>query len=222
MGAKVSLKDALGMLDPKNDYDWTSDGFPRMAAVETLVDDESITRKDVTDADPEFYRHVAQERSQAEADASVETEVEKSPRSEAKAERIESGLQTRHKAQTQVQEVNPEEALRTEIQEVGKAIEELATEQADIVKLSDNLKRHQARLQAKTMRQHSPEADTKARMVFIESQNDLRAKRHEKGRKIMALIGKDGMNPTSRLDQAMRRKTARGTRRPQPRTPNQE
>lgn len=221
MGANMTIKDALGRLDPENDYVWTSDGLPRMEAVERLLVDRSVSRKDVTDTDPEFCREVAKLRK-AEDDqviTGIMNEPELSPRAEAKAERDKDGVQKERKAQTQ--EIDPEEALRDMIQTVSAEIETLSTERAQIDKAIDQLIKHQAQLQVKTQVQHSATADTKARMTFIHSQNEQRAKRHEKGRMIIAAIGKDGLNPLSRIDQAMRRKTARGTRRPPPRTPGQ-
>ncbi len=226
MGA-MTLNEALGALDPENEYLWTEEGLPRMEAIERLLVDRSVSRKDVTDADPEFCRDVARVRCEAKRLAEAEAKIpndelsgaETSPRAEAKAERDNDGLQKERKAQTQ--EVDPEEKLRADILAVSGEIETLLSERVEVDKAIDQLKKFQARLQVKSFEQHSATADMKARMAYIHSQNEQRNKRYEKGRKVLAALGKDGLNPMSRLDQAMRRKTGRGTRRPPPRTPGQ-
>lgn len=50
---------ALLQLDTGNDEHWTSDGLPRMDAVEAIVGDRGITRQQVTAAKPGFSRAVA-------------------------------------------------------------------------------------------------------------------------------------------------------------------
>lgn len=60
--AKVSaddIKAALAKLDPANDEHWTTDGLPRLDAIEALVG-SAVARKDITNAAPEFTRGVAQ------------------------------------------------------------------------------------------------------------------------------------------------------------------
>lgn len=210
MGA-LTIKMALGLLDPADDEQWTSDGLPRMDAIEKMVEDRSIIRKDITDTDPEFCREIAAQRQSAALPGPVTPEEPKDDQTT----QVQVGIET------QTQEVNPEEVLKDHILALSQEIENLAVEETEIGKQKDVLIKHLRQLQQETNQQHSATADTVARMAFIKSQSQQRAKRHEKGRKIMAIIGKDGLNPQSRLDQAMRRKTARGTRRPPPRTPKQ-
>ena len=50
---------ALDKLDPAADEQWTSDGLPVVAVVQELAEDESITRKMITDVAPFFNRDVA-------------------------------------------------------------------------------------------------------------------------------------------------------------------
>lgn len=56
---KEKILEALSQLDPLNDDHWTSDGAPRMDAVEHIVGDRSITRKDIVNAAPDFNREKA-------------------------------------------------------------------------------------------------------------------------------------------------------------------
>lgn len=50
---------ALLQLDTNNDDHWTSDGLPRMDAVEAILGDKGITRQQVTAAKPGFSRTIA-------------------------------------------------------------------------------------------------------------------------------------------------------------------
>lgn len=59
------------------------------------------------------------------------------------------------------------------------------------------------------------QADTDARMEYIKSQNQLRAARAERKKAMLAQIDIKDIDPRSKLDQALARKTARGTERPQ-------
>lgn len=216
MGVEITLNDALGFLNPEDDSNWTHDGLPRMDVIEKLMDDKSISRKDVTEADPEFCREVAVQRRAAKAIAEAEAALADGENQDDDSTEMQAqGRETQAQGQ-----VNPEEALRDAIQEIAQEIENLTAERAEVNKAIDALTKRQKALQNKSQGQHSAKADTVARMEFIASQTAQRARRYEKGRKILQIIGKDGLNPQSRLDQAMRRKTQRGTRRPPPRTPN--
>ena len=53
------ILEAVMGLSPANDEHWTTDGLPRLDAVENLLG-ASVTRKQVTNAAPEFTRGVAQ------------------------------------------------------------------------------------------------------------------------------------------------------------------
>lgn len=50
------IKAALAQLDPANDDHWTNNGSPRMDVLQGILEDDKITRKMVTDADPAFTR----------------------------------------------------------------------------------------------------------------------------------------------------------------------
>ena len=53
------IKAALLGLSPDNDEHWTADGLPRLDAVENLLG-ASVTRKQLTNAAPDFNRAMAQ------------------------------------------------------------------------------------------------------------------------------------------------------------------
>ena len=209
MGA-MTLKDALETLDPANDAQWTADGLPRMDVVETLVDNKAITRKDVTEADPELCREVVTKRRE-EAPKAKEAEEKRDDT----LPEVQAGLKEK------APKIDPQEQLRADITTLDEQIKELGVEKNAIDKIITETQRRRDALQEKSFSNHSAKEDTKARMVFIKSQNKARAERYERGRKILQIVGKDGLNPKCRLDQAMTRKTARGTRRPPARTPLQ-
>lgn len=56
---KKEIKTALQTMDHEDGSLWCKDGLPKMSVIEKLVGDKSITRQDVTDADPEFCRDAA-------------------------------------------------------------------------------------------------------------------------------------------------------------------
>lgn len=208
MGA-ITLKDALESLDPANDAQWTADGLPRMDVVETLIDNKAITRKEVTEADPEFCREVATRRRD---------EAQKAKEAEEKQDGIHPEVQGR---QEETPKIDPQEQLRADITTLDEQIKELGVEKNAIDKIITKAQCQRDALQQRSFGSHSAKEDTKARMAFIKSQNQARAERYERGRKILQIVGKDGLNPKCKLDQAMTRKTARGTRRPPARTPIQ-
>ena len=64
----MQLNNALAHLDPDVEEHWTANGLPRMdALVAFMGGDTSITRKQVTDADPELTRDVARARLESAA-----------------------------------------------------------------------------------------------------------------------------------------------------------
>lgn len=68
------IKAALGMLDPQNDEHWTADGHPRVDIVnEILGKDASVTRQQITDADPTFNREAARDAAAQSPEAPEET-----------------------------------------------------------------------------------------------------------------------------------------------------
>ncbi len=64
----MNIVDALANLEPSDDSHWTDNGLPRMDMLQKLTNTPDLTRKQVTDAAPDFTRASAQAR-----DAEVET-----------------------------------------------------------------------------------------------------------------------------------------------------
>jgi hypothetical protein len=75
---KDAIKAALLKLDAGNDEHWTQDGSPKIAAIVAIVGDDTITRKQVIDAAPDFNRAKAVEAataSPAEAEATADDAI---------------------------------------------------------------------------------------------------------------------------------------------------
>lgn len=213
MGAD-KLKQAIYSLDPTVDANWTADGLPRMDVIEKLLNDKAITRQMVTDADPEFCRDVATKR-RMEAEA------------KAKAEERENDISNKvseegQKETPQEEQIDPEEQLQSDILKLDEQIREKIEARSKIEKEIDALNRQRDGLQEKSFGRHSAANDTKGRLKFIESQNKLRAERHKRGQQIIQIVGKQNLDPRSKLDRAMSRKTARGTKRPPARLMNNQ
>lgn len=72
----MNIKEALQQLDVDNDEQWTADGLPKVDVVSELVD-ETVTRKDIIDAAPQFTR----ENPEVETEDSQETSTNSSEES---------------------------------------------------------------------------------------------------------------------------------------------
>ncbi len=52
-----AIRTGLGQLDHSNPDHWTAQGLPKMSVLEEILDDESLSRKEVTAIDPDFKRN---------------------------------------------------------------------------------------------------------------------------------------------------------------------
>lgn len=57
----MTIKEALQTMDPEDDAQWTSDGLPLVDVVRGLTANETLTRKEISEADPGFCRDSAAE-----------------------------------------------------------------------------------------------------------------------------------------------------------------
>jgi len=187
MGVEITIQDALRFLDPEDDNNWTQDGLPRMDIMERLLDNKDLNRQDVTDADPEFCREKAR----------------------AMREELKDGLQERKQEDAQ----ETAQVVETTVS-LDEEIAQLTIKREAVDKEIRTLQNRRDRLEQVRAKTHNAKADTVARQEFVASQTKLRGERAQRGRLIMQVVGKDAINPKSRLDQAMARKTKRGMTRP--------
>ncbi len=244
-----AIKEALTLLDPTDDSHWTSDGMPRMDVIESIVEDKSIVRADVTNADPEFCREVAlkladtqaleeadPERAEAERLAREEAQHALDEEPEAQHALDEEPEAETPEAETPEDQATPEapededegvvegqgDAPPTVAQMIFKLDQDISELDREKNALTGEIKKLQLQrdhYQTKAFASNTADADMQARLDFIKSQNELRAVRYARGRNIMKLIGKENLDPRCQLDRAMARKTARGTQRPRLRKP---
>ena len=227
----MDIKTVLATLDPANDEHWTNNGSPRMDVIQKLMNDDSISRKMVTDANPSFTRETA---TQEPVDAQ-----------EAKAENDDPAVQ---EAKPQEEEVQKEvtgidfENLTLEIMKEIFSDEEalIAFQNEAVVKVNEwnrskkllenrviNLSRlsEQATNQLNRIKRHKTTGSDQtitnylAQQSKVREEKALRAKAFiDQGIDANVLIGQ--LSGKSRLDQAMnQRKPARGSTRPDPRMP---
>ncbi len=75
----MDLKEALQLLEFDNENHWTSDGLPVVAVVSEILD-RTVTRKEITEADPSFTRAtLAPKDESVEAPEASEEELEERP-----------------------------------------------------------------------------------------------------------------------------------------------
>lgn len=230
----MDIKTALSQLDPMNDDHWTSDGSPRMDAVAKILGDESVKRKDVTDAAPDFTRDTALK-------AAIDREAAEKAEADAKGEdpsqeQVSPAAAPAEQTEPETIMAEPEPIVQEAEQPAAETVAEPEPDQrsphqveydrvsADIVELQNAHKKIDEMLKPLYERQralsryvdhggYNHKADQDARMAFIKSQQEQRARRMGHQVEVMKALGMP--NPArSPLDAAMQRKPARGQTRP--------
>ena len=242
----MDIKTALQHLDMANDDLWTDDGLPRVGAVKELTGDTSITRAQITAADPTFTRNVGGESldssgsdstTDAETDAGDQgadpepTADESGSQDEEQADAddadsgggadTDSGLDQGDGDQPEPEDTrHPEEIRAAKITEIDNMVSELQNEQDQITAQIDSLTATRHALHRQNEPGHGRKSDMLARMAVIKSQNEIRAAKHANRAAILKHLDVKSVDPRSPLDQAMQRKTGRGTDRPGSTHPN--
>ncbi len=119
----LQIQAALAKLDAANDEHWTADGMPRMDVMEELVG-ESITRKDVTDALPDFSRAKVQAAQDGQEEASSASEGEAEETAKLAAEG--AGADAEDANTGEIADVSPEDAA-----DLANLAEEMAADEHD-------------------------------------------------------------------------------------------
>ena len=184
--ANEQIQNILLTMDPTNDEQWTEDGAPVLSLFP-----EGTTRKEVTDAAPEFSREYAAEMLGKNA----------------KDSRDEDGDG----------EVDAMENYRAKMNELTAETTELSKQRKQLdTQIAKN--QHALAVMAEFIQRNTPKSSDQAqRMAYIASQNKARAERAEQAQKLReAGIGQllQDANVKSPLDAAMNAKAKRGTRRP--------
>lgn len=183
----MDIKEALIQLDPEMNEQWTEDGLPLVDSVKELTGNEELTRQDITDADPTFNRDLARSRP-------IKNSGGEPP------------------APPGLDDVKKESVTKRDLDD---QINELGVELSVIQNHIALLTKERNRVQQEEFNNRSSASDTLGRMKYIRSQSEQRKLRHEQSQlALKALGGVANVDPRSKLDQSMARKTARGTQRP--------
>lgn len=173
----MTINEALKELDPFDDAQWTSDGSPLVDVVRGIMNDDTVTRKQITEAAPRFTRDAVKARLEAE------TEPETEP---AEPEAV---------------------SLDDKIKRLDQAINDCVQKRDELQVEIDKLIRQRRGLQEYAYKARTPQqraADIKA---YQKRQFDLRMERHTRAQELRAagLRAKD-LDPRSPLDRALRHK----------------
>jgi len=221
---------ALSLLDATNDDHWTANGSPRMDVIHALTGDDTITRKMVTDANPQFTRQTL-----AETPDKAEDEVQPDPEPDPEPE-VQDGTQPDPEPAVDAGPyildmpfediVQSEERLMAYSAEALVRVNELTKQKKviedEITLISDRSAHVTMYLQR--MKRARPNSDTEGVRSYLEGQRQIRAERAaraqaflERGVDANLLVGQ--LNSKSQLDQALnQRKPALGSTRPAMRT----
>ncbi len=232
----TNIQHALRALDPDNDGHWTDDGLPRVDAVAVLAG-EKVTRKQITNTDPEFTRERAElDRNDAalvpddEDDAMPPPEdpvaratVEPVPAADYSGESLEDDIDD--VLNQPVPQVFGDPTLT---QKALIALEEklLANQKRKAaVELEARQLNEKIRLCTRQMTQHQRNGRIPQEKPIQDYLRRQKENREERARRAAIFIEAGTtaadvakqLQGGSDLDRAMARKRARGTQRPQPR-----
>lgn len=238
----MDILQALSRLDPDNDEHWTTDGSPRMSAVGALIDSDTVTRADVTNAAPSFTRetsraHAAYDSEDIEEDQDTEEAAtvaqDLDPDIAAEAPEVDVTTPSEPDTDTDTAPPSPEparaepvgemEGLQAELEErTAQMLEaqhmlELVKKDAD--RLSNEVNDLNSRIGM--LQRSDPNHDTAGIRAYIHRQNLNRVNRAKALQRVIKSTGAhpadiaSAVDPRAPIDRAMAtRKPARGSKRP--------
>lgn len=226
MADKEQILAALAQLDPLDDDHWTSDGAPRIDAVEKILGSD-VSRKEVVEAAPKLTRETAGQETEEES-----AETQTNPETEEKNDAEEEG-QGREEALTDAAQTLadvdrplterefahflssvPKEELEDVLAMLRLQLGEASKEVKDAQDLEARVKRSIAFTESRIKSEYPNSTDRDAIRAFIETQTRLRAERVAKRQEIFGKIDPSEFDPRAPIDRAMARKTKRGGQRP--------
>lgn len=212
------IRHALTQLDAANDKHWTEDGLPREGIIRKLAGDETISRKDISEAQPGFQRHPIEPPPKAgdnvdaltgeavsTADANAGATADSEANKIAAADGVDSqdgnysdltkntgDLMTEHEVRTIL-----ENRVSTREQGVADAQQAVRDAQKAVITAQEDLQAAREEFR----REFPPLSQAENIKQFIASEQQQRA----------AARGYGGM---AQIDAAMQRSNSRGWRRP--------
>lgn len=217
------ILDALLKLDINNDDHWTSDGLPRMDAIELIVGSKNITRQQVTAAKPGFSRAVAaaSQVTQAQgAQGSTEPAPQTAPAA-AQAPSTNALVITTSEKEDKIEVDNTDEPdvaeARTQLLEAQEALAKLDQERAEVKRLYDEKSAEVDKLTDALEALVGKETVGDAIQGYLARQRQNlqeRADRMQLIRESGVNLAELGRNLKAPIDAAMARKTGYGGGRP--------
>lgn len=235
MADKEQILAALAQLDPLDDDHWTSDGAPRIDAVEKILGSD-VSRKEVVEAAPKLTRETAgQEPEEEQEETTADPEQKENDDAEGQ------GLPEGEGRKEEVTDEAPAESVTTlaqldrplterefahflgsvpkeELEDVVALLRLQLGEASKAVKdaqdLEARVKRSISFTESRIKAEFPNTTDRDATRKFIETQTRLRAERVAKRQEIFGKIDPSEFDPRAPIDRAMARKTKRGGQRP--------
>ena len=211
----MQLLEALRSLDATVDENWTADGAPIVAVVSKLVG-QNLTRAMITEAAPKFSRESKELPGDNPDQASLPNLADTSPEEQAEVEKILNDDEPFKSTEPEAEPNEPTELELAEfkVSELNKALVQSIRDSEAAKKLVGTI------TDALTVAEQARNdlipnnGNQEAITAYIRSQHAERARRA--GTQLEVLKGLDlaALDPRSKIDQAMARKTARGTARP--------
>lgn len=213
MSAKIL--EALKKLDPTNDNHWTEDGAPRMDTVKMLAADQTLTREQVTAASPGFGRATPLQADAPAAPVTPPVGAVTTPVVDAeKANESLEGSAGARQADTQAQPSDAKSEARARLESAQAALVEAAGRKAAA---------DQAHAAASKAVDEATDALTAAGGVetlsdalggYFARQQKVRDDRADRMQQLKGIDIKSILPQRAMIDQAMARKTTRGSQRP--------
>ncbi len=198
----IMILEALQKLDPANNDDWTGDGLPTVIRMQELTGDASLTRQQITAANPAFSRmNMAPLENtgepQADPDASpevTEEPVTETPSSEKPPEEPEEPASPEVPDETKDDTAKEEAATdMDEMAVLKEELEELNIEMDTITKRRDEVTAALDKLIVASTDAYDPKGNQKAIQTFIKSQNQQRLNRATRRKQLIAKLSDDDL-----------------------------
>lgn len=213
----AKIRAALQQLDKANDQHWTEDGLPREGIVRKLASDTTISRKDISDAQPGFQREPvvpAPTAGDNVDELTGETVQPGAGKVDAAAQKAatENGNDSNDGAHTDpakntgdmMTESEVREVLETRVRNAEQALADSQQHVRDSHKAVVDRQADLASVKADLSRAYPPLTAAENIKQYIASEMEQRKVAH----------GYGGVAPGSQIDAAMMRSNSRGWRRP--------
>ena len=213
---KDQIAAVLKEMDPLDDDQWTGNGDPKVSYIKEKTGLEEVTRHMIFEADPSFNRMSPDAEPEQEQKPEV-TDPEDDEQENASVEHLSNLDEPMTEKQFAIflRDVPAEDLRDVELLLKNQQID--ISRQADyLVDLKFRVKRAVGFVQSRIKREVPDSSNQEAIRDYLESQKRQRADRAAKRDAVFGQFGNlNDINPRSQLDQAMARKTKRGTKRPE-------